>query len=396
MLQGIDTFTAWQRLGLVTLVAVAMCYLAAELAARLARVALLRASEGTSTAFTGPIVRTPIRATRAVVFGTVLLLAVRPVMLVAGLPPDAVTSAPSLRWLLSSGPRILIVTLVAYLLVRVTMLATARWETRLTLSGALDRGERLKQARTIGGLARNVIITAVCSMAGLTVLRDMGVDVMPVLTGAGILGLAVGFGAQTLVRDVISGFFLIFEGNLRVGDVADIDGTGGVVETINLRTTAIRDLEGTLHVFPNGSFERFSNRTKDYSYYVIDVGVAYKEDTDRVCGVLQSVGTEIERDPSFASAVLAPLDILGVDAFEDSQVTIKIRIKTVPLKQWDVGRELRRRIKMAFDREGIEIPFPHVSVYAGEASQPWRVDGTLRRHGRAEAEGPPSKDGSQI
>jgi small conductance mechanosensitive channel len=219
-----------------------------------------------------------------------------------------------------------------------------------------------------------VVVTAISSVAALTILRDLRVDIMPVVTGAGILGLAVGFGAQTLVRDVISGFFLIFENHLRVGDVATIDGTGGVVEAINLRTTTLRDLEGTVHVFPNGSFERFSNRTKDFSYYVIDVGVAYKEDTDRVTDVLETVGADLARDPGFGPDILAPIEVLGVDAFEDSQVTIKTRIKTAPLKQWEIGRELRRRIKQAFDRESIEIPFPHMSIYFGEASRPWRVE----------------------
>lgn len=147
-----------------------------------------------------------------------------------------------------------------------------------------------------------------------------------------------------------------------------------MVEAINLRTTVLRDLEGTVHVFPNGSFERFSNRTKDFSYYVIDVGVAYKEDTDRVSEILHQVGASLSSDPAFSPYILSPIEVLGVDAFEDSQVTITTRIRTVPLKQWDVGRELRRRIKQAFDRSGVEIPFPHLSVYFGEASRPWRVE----------------------
>ena len=193
--------------------------------------------------------------------------------------------------------------------------------------------------------------------------------------------LAVGFGAQTLVRDVISGFFLIFENHLRVGDVAMIEGTGGIVEAINLRTTVLRDLEGTVHVFPNGSFSRVSNRTKEFSYYVVDVGVAYKEDTDRVCEVLRAVAQDLQRDPAYSPSILAPLEVLGVDAFADSQVTIKVRIKTIPLKQWEVGRELRRRIKQAFDRHGIEIPFPHLSVYFGEASRPWRLETVDARGG---------------
>jgi small conductance mechanosensitive channel len=203
------------------------------------------------------------------------------------------------------------------------------------------------------------------------ILRELRIDIMPILTGAGILGLAVGFGAQTLVKDLIGGFFLTFENQVRVGDVATINGTGGLVEAINLRTIVLRDLQGTVHVFPNGSFEQLSNLTKEFSYYVVDVGVAYKEETDAVAAVLQEVGAELLADPAYAVSILAPLEILGVDDFADSQVTIKIRIKTLPLKQWEVGREMRRRIKKAFDARGIEIPFPHRSLYFGEASRPF-------------------------
>jgi small-conductance mechanosensitive channel len=220
---------------------------------------------------------------------------------------------------------------------------------------------------------RNLFTAIVTTVATLMVLRELNVDVMPVLTGAGIIGLAVGFGAQTLVKDFISGFFLILENHIRVGDVARINGTGGLVEAINLRTTVLRDLEGIVHVFPNGSIETLSNLTKDFAFYVVDVGVAYKEDTDAVVEVLREVGAELTADPILAESVLAPLEVLGVDAFEDSQVTIKIRIKTLPLKQWEVGRELRRRIKKAFDARAIEIPFPHLSVYFGEASRPFAV-----------------------
>lgn len=204
-----------------------------------------------------------------------------------------------------------------------------------------------------------------------TLLSELGMDVMPVLTGAGILGLAVGFGAQTLIKDLISGFFMILENQVRVGDVAKINGTGGLVEAIGLRTTVLRDLEGTVHVFPNGAIATMANLTKDFSYCVLDVGVAYKEDTDQVVAVLRQVADELSADPRFTKQVLEPLDVLGVDAFEDSQVTIKIRLKTVPIKQWEIGREMRRRIKKAFDAQGIEIPFPHVSVNFGEASKPF-------------------------
>jgi small conductance mechanosensitive channel len=231
--------------------------------------------------------------------------------------------------------------------------------------------EQLKRARTLSRLVQNGLTTVVAIVAALMILRELRIDIMPILTGAGIVGLAVGFGAQTLVKDLIGGFFLTFENQVRVGDVATINGTGGLVEAINLRTIVLRDLQGTVHVFPNGSIERLSNLTKDFSYYVVDVGVAYKEDTDAVAAVLQEVGADLLADPAYGASILAPLEVLGVDDFGDSQVTIKIRIKTLPLKQWEVGREMRRRIKKAFDAHGIEIPFPHRSLYFGEASRPF-------------------------
>jgi small conductance mechanosensitive channel len=197
---------------------------------------------------------------------------------------------------------------------------------------------------------------------------------MPILTGVGIGGLAIGFGAQNLVRDLITGFFIILENQVRVGDVAIINGTGGFVEEIRLRTIVLRGLDGTVHVIPNGAITELSNMTKDFSYYVIDLGVAYKENVDRVMDVLKEIGEELQNDPAFADKILGPLEILGVDDFADSAVIIKVRIKTNPIQQWTVGRELRRRIKNTFDAQGIEIPFPHLSLYMGEASKPFAVE----------------------
>jgi small-conductance mechanosensitive channel len=185
---------------------------------------------------------------------------------------------------------------------------------------------------------------------------------MPVLTGAGIVGLAVGFGAQTLVKDLISGAFLILDDNVRVGDVARINGTGGLVEAINLRTIVLRDHEGTVHVFPNGSITTLSNLTKDFAFAVVDVGFGYGEDTDQVVGVLRTVATEVAEDPAIAPNVLAAPEIQAVEAFGGGQMTVRVRIKARPLTQWDIGRELRRRIKKAFDAQGIHMPAPPGTV----------------------------------
>ncbi|MCL4849667.1 MAG: mechanosensitive ion channel family protein, partial [Acidobacteria bacterium] len=168
-----------------------------------------------------------------------------------------------------------------------------------------------------------------------------------------------------LVKDVISGFFLILENQVRVGDVASINGTGGMVESITLRTISLRDFSGTVHVFPNGSINTLANLTKDFSFAVLDIGVAYKEDTDHVSDVMRRAGDDLMRDEKYAPSILAPLEIIGVDNFGNSEVVIKIRIKTIPLKQWEIGRELRRRLKKAFDAEGIEIPFPQRTLHLG-------------------------------
>ena len=166
---------------------------------------------------------------------------------------------------------------------------------------------------------------------------------------------------------------MLLENQIRVNDVAIINGTGGLVEQINLRTTVLRGIDGTVHIFPNGSIETLANMTHGFSYYVFDMGVAYKEDTDRVSEVLKGIADEMMKEEQFSKIILAPLDILGVDKFADSAVIIKARIKTVPIQQWAVGREMNRRIKKKFDELGIEIPFPHMSLYFGEASKPLQL-----------------------
>ena len=352
-----------------------IAYTVAELAARMARTLLVALSGGDAAVeFRSPIVRRPIRITRTVIFAVVVAALVAPALEMVGVRlPIGVTSVELTGWLLRSGLRILIIALLTYLIVRVIAAASRRLEDVVSHEGSRDVQEQLKRARTLSRLVQNALTAFAILIATLMILRELDVDVMPILTGAGIVGLAVGFGAQTLVKDLISGFFLILENHVRVGDVARINGTGGLVEAINLRTVVLRDLEGIVHIFPNGSIETLANLTKDFSYAVIDVGVAYKEDPDKVIAVLGEIGAELAADPHHRLNVLEPLEILGVDAFEASQVTIKIRVKTLPLKQWEVGRELRRRIKKTFDARGIEIPFPHLSVYFGEASRPFAL-----------------------
>jgi small conductance mechanosensitive channel len=272
--------------------------------------------------------------------------------------------------------RIGLAVLSGYLAVRFLRAGLGRLEPLLIKTGEpseMVRGATRKRVATILGLVRTMALVGIWTVVVMIALGQLGLDITPILAGAGIAGLAVGFGAQNLVRDFISGFFVILENQIRVGDVAIINGTGGLVEAITFRTIVLRDLAGVVHVFPHGSIQTLANMTKGWSAYVIDVGIAYKEDTDRVVAVMEQVAKELRTDPPYASRILEPIEIFGVDRFGESDVTIKARLKTLPLEQWSVGREYRRRLKKAFDAEGIEIPFPHRSLYVGEVTRPLPV-----------------------
>ena len=235
---------------------------------------------------------------------------------------------------------------------------------------ALETEKRVETLINILQSVGRIIIWAIFIMI---LLKKLGVDIGPILAGAGILGLAVGFGAQELVRDIISGFFMLLENQIRSGDVAIINGTGGLVEKIELRTTTLRDFTGTTHIFQNGKINTISNMTMEWSAVVFDIGVAYKEDTDEVVSIMKEVGENLQNDPDFKENIIEPLEVFGVDQFADSAVIIKARIKTKPIMQWTVGREYRRRLKKAFDEKGIEIPFPHTTVYWGERISPLKL-----------------------
>jgi small-conductance mechanosensitive channel len=283
-------------------------------------------------------------------------------------------STESLYPYLLSLIRIISILLVAFIGSRISgriiRSVRARIMTVMMMHSADDAEAVEKRAATIGALFRKAASILIWTMAVIMVVRELGFDIGPLLAGAGVAGLAIGFGAQNLVRDVVSGLFILLENQIRVNDVAVINGTGGLVEEVNLRTIVLRSLDGVVHIFPNGTINTLSNMTMKYSYYVFDMGVAYKEDTDRVVAVMKEVADEMRCEPKFTSLILEPLEVLGVDQFADSAVVIKARIKTKPVQQWAVGRELNRRFKKKFDEVGIEIPFPHVSLYFGEASKP--------------------------
>lgn len=281
--------------------------------------------------------------------------------------------------------RVLLILLIAYIAVKLVRRALARIAAAMLNRMERRRGqsgeELEKRAQTLSGILAATSVVAIWIAAVIMALKEVGFNVGPLLAGAGVVGLAVGFGAQSLVKDVISGALMLLENQVRVGDVALINGTGGLVERIiNLRTTVLRGLDGTVHIFANGKINTVSNMTHDYSYYVFDIGVAYKEDTDHVIRVLEQVAEELRQEEEYGSQILEPLDVLGVDKFGDSAVVVKVRIKTKPIKQWMVGREMIRRIKKRFDELGIEIPFPHRSIYFGEASKPISISAAGNGH----------------
>jgi len=239
-----------------------------------------------------------------------------------------------------------------------------------TKSEKIDTLEAEKRISTLMSILKGLGKIIIWSVFLMIFLKKLGVDIAPILAGAGILGLAIGFGAQELVRDFISGFFMILENQIRVGDYAIIDGTEGLVEKIQLRTLTLRDLSGVVHVFQNGKINSLSNMTKEWSAMVFKIGVAYKEDVDHVIRIMQQVGEKMTNDINYKEKILEPLLIMGLDKFDDSAVVIKARLKTIPGEQWALGREYRKRLKKEFDEKGIEIPFPHTTVYWGEKINP--------------------------
>jgi len=284
----------------------------------------------------------------------------------------------TIKWedLLTTSFRLLVILTLAWLALYIIKKSLSQLENRLlkkSRASGEPPSESSKRVETLVRLIRQAVRIAVWMMVILIILKEIGVDIGPILASAGILGLAIGFGAQNLVRDCISGFFIILENQVRVGDVAIVNGTGGLVENINFRTIVLRDLSGVVHIFPNGTITTLSNMTNDWSAYVFEIGVAYKENTDQVIEIMKQVGADLKQDPVNGGLMLDEPEIFGVDKFDSSAVIIKGRIKTRPIRQWQVGREYLRRIKLAFDAAGIEIPFPHQTLYFGEASKPFDV-----------------------
>ena len=268
---------------------------------------------------------------------------------------------------------VLIGALIVWMMIRFVLSRMERRILKLSEQKGSSPDEARKRALTLTALLRRAAFILYWFAVVLTLLSQLGVKIGALLAGAGVAGLALSFGAQSLVKDVINGFFIVLENQIRVGDVATINGTGGVVEQINFRTTLLRDLDGALHVFRNGSINNLANLTRDWSGYTFDVGVAYKEDTDKVIDVIKRVGAEMKQDTELGPSMIEDMEIFGVNQLGDSAVVVKGRLKTKPGAQWSTGRAFLARIKKAFDAEGIEIPFPHRTFYFGEASPPFQV-----------------------
>jgi small conductance mechanosensitive channel len=291
-------------------------------------------------------VKSYVPAVLAIIRGAVFLIVILSVL--------EAWKVDAYSWLATPvGQRILSVFFSIFLVVGV---AVAIWES--------GQGSR---ARTLLPLMRKALLMVLSVIVALIVLSELGVHIGPLLAGAGIIGLAVGFGAQKLVQDIITGVFILLEDAVAVGDVVQVAGIGGLVEDMSIRSIRLRDLSGNVHTIPFSSVDTVTNMTKGYSYYLIDIGVAYREDTDQVAAVCRTIVEDMRSEPEFGQEILEPLDVLGVDQFADSAVIIKARIKTRPIKQWSVGREFNRRMKKRFDELGIEIPFPHRTLYFGAA-----------------------------
>jgi len=266
-------------------------------------------------------------------------------------------------WALSHGIRILFIIAAMWFFIIVAKIIGKRIIHIASDDDPTTENERERRTKTLVQIFNLAVRVVVVVFGGISILKEFGFDIAPILAGAGIIGLAIGFGSQSLVKDIVSGFFLIMENQIRVGDVVKIADVAGLVEKITLRIVVLRDLQGIMHVIPNGEIKILSNMTYGWSRAVLDVEVAYKERVDHVIEILTGLGKGIFDDEAYRSIILEQPTVLGVDSLGESGVTIRMLIKTIPLKQWDVAREFRRRIKNEFDGRGIEIPFPQRTIH---------------------------------
>ena len=267
-------------------------------------------------------------------------------------------------WLLSHGIKILFITIGTYILNRFLKHTIEKIvRTAVVSDKYLSKEAEEKREDTLIRIFTWSSRIIILFIATLMILQEFGIPIGPILAGAGIIGIAVGFGGQYFIKDIISGFFFILENQYRVGDVVNFDGTGGLVEDISLRMTTLRDLDGTVYHIPHGEIKKVANLSKDFARINFNIGIAYAANLDHVIKIVNKVGDELSQDPQWKEFIIKPPQFLRVDDFADSSIVIKILGETQPLKQWEVTGELRKRIKIAFDNEGIEIPFPQRVVH---------------------------------
>ena len=267
-------------------------------------------------------------------------------------------------WILSHGIKIILIAVGTYFLNRFLSHAIEKIvRTAVVSDKYLSKEAEEKREDTLIRIFTWSGKILILFVAILTILQEIGIPIAPILAGAGIIGIAVGFGGQYLIKDIISGFFFILENQYRVGDVVNFDGTGGLVEDISLRMTTLRDLDGTVHHIPHGEITKVANLSKDFARINLNIGIAYAANLDQVIKIVNEVGDKLTQDPKWKEFIIKSPQFLRVEDFADSSVVIKILGETQPLKQWEVTGELRKRIKIAFDNEGIEIPFPQRVVH---------------------------------
>lgn len=236
----------------------------------------------------------------------------------------------------------------------------------MILERADNKLEELKRIETLSRVFRYLTSVIITIVTGMLLLSELGISIAPILAGAGVVGLAVGFGAQSLVKDFFSGFFLLLENQVRQGDVVEVAGKSGLVQEITLRYVKLTDYNGNVHFIPNGIITTVTNMSREFAFAVMDIGVGYREDVDEVIAIMRAVGADMRTDDNFAMKILEDLEIAGVENLADSAVIIKCRFKVMSLEQWGVRREFLKRIKRAFDEHDIEIPFRQLTIYQGQ------------------------------
>jgi moderate conductance mechanosensitive channel len=267
-------------------------------------------------------------------------------------------------WVLSHGIKIVFIIIGSFLLYKISNKVIEKAiRVAIVPGNYVSKIAEKKREDTLIRIFSGILKITIITIAALMIATEMGLKIAPLLAGAGIIGLAVGFGGQYLIRDVIAGFFIILENQYRVGDVVNFDGTGGAVEDISLRMTTLRDLDGTVHHIPHGEIKRVSNLSKYFSRVNLNIGISYNSNIEKVISIVNQTGNELAEDPLWRESIIKAPQFLRIDDFADSAIIIKILGETQPIKQWEVTGELRKRIKSAFDKEGIEIPFPQMVIH---------------------------------